>query len=281
MTSAFSPGHITFFFRPVYSDDPLTTGSKGLGMKLSLGAWATVFETDGPGTAVSLNGSPSDAEITSSVARMLAPGRGFDIRIKTDLPVSQGFGMSAAGSIAAGLCICDICGIDSNEAYKAAHMAELLGKGGLGDVAGIMANGPISIRYKAGLPPSGAVIGAGRKRKITIAVLGGKMETKSVLGDPAAVGRVVRAGDDVCGQPLPSPMAKDILRASRLFSSAAGLETPKISEALAKIPEAGMCMLGNSIFAFCSRDKVRDALPDAEIYECRTTDAMPSVIRRA
>jgi len=280
MTVAFSPGHITCFFCPVYSDDPLTTGSKGLGMKLSMGAEASVDERTDGRVKISINGVESDAEITRTAANILAPGTGFDIHIRTDLPVSQGFGMSAAGSIAAGSCICHMYGIDQNEAYKAAHIAEVIGRGGLGDVAGITETGPISVRVKEGLPPKGLVVSTGRKTDITMAVVGGKTETKSILNDQAAVRRVIEAGEKVCRSPFPS-LPKDILRASREFSSAARLETPMVSAALAKVPLSGMCMLGNSIFALCSKDNVVEALgPDAEIYECRTTDMMP-VIRKA
>jgi len=277
MTAAFSPGHITCFFCPVYSDDPLTTGSKGLGMKLSLGAEAAVDERTDRQVKISINGKVSDAEITRMAANILSPETGFDIHIRTELPVSQGFGMSAAGSIAAGLCICRMCGIDQNEAYKAAHTAEVIGRGGLGDVAGITGTGPISMRMREGLPPAGLVVSTGIKTKMVLAVVGEKKATKSILSDRSAVGRVIEAGDKVCRSPFPH-LPKDIIRASREFSHSAGLETPEVSAALAKIPMSGMCMLGNSIFALCPEDIVSDALgPDAEIYECCTTDIMPFI----
>jgi len=276
MTVAFSPGHITCFFCPVYTDDPLTTGSKGLGMKLGLGAETAVDERNDQQVRISINGSESVAEITRSVANILAPDRGFDIHVRTELPVSQGFGMSAAGSIAAGMCICEMCGIDHYEAYKAAHIAEVVGRGGLGDVAGISGTGPISMRMRAGLPPDGLVVSTGTKANIVLAVVGGKMMTKNILGDRDALGRLFEAGGRVCRSPFPY-LPNDILRASRKFSSSAKLEAPEVSAALAKLPMGGMCMLGNSIFALCPEDVVRDALPDAEVYCCRTTDSMPII----
>jgi len=280
MTTAFSPGHITCFFCPVYSDDPLTTGSKGIGMKLSLGAEAAVEERIDGQVKISIHGKVSDAEITRMAANILAPGKGFDIHIRTELPVSQGFGMSAAGSIAAGLCICRMCGIDQNEAYKAAHIAEVIGRGGLGDVAGITGTGPISMRIREGLPPAGLVVSTGDKTKMVLAVVGGKTVTKSILSDRSTVGRAIEAGDRVCRSPFPH-LPRDIIRASREFSSSAGLEAPEVSAALAKVPMSGMCMLGNSIFAMCPKDTVIDALgQDAEIYECFTTDIIP-FIRKA
>ena len=42
MTSAFCPGHVSCVFQPVNSFDAMSTGSRGIGIRLNKGATATV-----------------------------------------------------------------------------------------------------------------------------------------------------------------------------------------------------------------------------------------------
>lgn len=275
---AFCPGHITCFFQPVRSDDMLTTGSLGVGIRIDKGSTVTVDERSDRKIAVTMDGQTSDAKITKAVLELLAPGRGFDVTVVNDLPISQGFGMSAAGAISTGLCICQMLGIDENEAYKAAHVAEIREGGGLGDVAGIMGKGPISARIKAGFPPAGVVESSGSSENFTLAVIGESMGTKGILNDAGTMQRIAKAGENALSQ-YHSP--NDMFRLSRRFSSDAGLETSAMSAALSKLGErAAMCMLGNSIFTSLPMDVVEDLMSDAEIFECRSTTGK-SIIRRA
>jgi pantoate kinase len=279
MTVAFSQGHVTCIFRPVRTDDPRTTGSRGIGMRLERGAWAAVEERRDGKTVIAINGKEGGADVTGRIVPILAPGRGFDISVTTELPVSQGFGMSAAGTIAAGLCICEILGTDPERAYDAAHIAEVQGGGGLGDVAGIMCDGPIAVRTVEGIPSHNKMFGTGEEKSIVLAVVGGTMATKDVLRNSMTMERIIAAGDELVRPPFPC-CDRDLVCLSRDFSSLTGLETPEVSAALAAVPMAGMCMLGNSIFALCRKDAVADALPDADVIGCFTTEARP-FIRKA
>ena len=279
MTSAFCPGHLTCFFRPVRTADVTTTGSEGVGMRLSLGSTVHVDErTDGK-VCMTIDGKKSKAKVTARTANILAGGRGFDITVENELSVSQGFGMSAAGAIAAGLCICKIIGKDENEAYKAAHMADIEEMGGLGDVSGLMANGPVSVRIAAGLPPNGNVTSKGCKRNLTLIVIDGKLETKNILSDSEAVKILSSAGEIAMKSYL---FDGRLFKASRYFSASAKLESPTVRSALSDLGgNAAMCMLGNSIFTTLSEDEVKDTLGhDVLTYSCRPTSER-AVIRKA
>ena len=94
MTFAFCPGHITCFFHPVRTDSVETTGSRGAGIRLSLGAHVTVEERSDSVVEITMDGRPSDAKVTRYVIGKVCPDRGFDVTIENDLPVGQGFGMS-------------------------------------------------------------------------------------------------------------------------------------------------------------------------------------------
>lgn len=261
MISAFCPGHVSCVFQPVSSYDLMGTGSRGIGIRLSLGARASVEARDDGDVNIWLDGSKSVAHVTRKAVMDLAPGRGFDIRIDNDLPVSQGFGMSAAGAIAASLCVAEATGQTRSRAFAAAHAAEVMCGGGLGDVAAIVGGRDVPVRTVAGLPPHGAVVNAGfRFPTLTLAVLGPKLETDSVIGDEAVM-RAVHGAAAAAMEGFMSDMTKGgLFAASNRFSAESGLESPAMRRTVQALNArgygAGMCMLGNSIFTDAPKEEV-------------------------
>lgn len=253
MTSVFCPGHVSCVFQPVNSFDPLASGSRGIGIRLSKGATVTVEPREDSTVNIYLDGIQAIAHITRMVAESLAPGMGFDIRIKNDLPVSQGFGMSAAGAIASALCIADMVGKTRNDAFIAAHTAEVMGGGGLGDVSAIVAGGGVPVRTVAGLPPHGRVENADFQiDELTLVVIGSQLKTDSILGDPFKLKRVRDAAIGSMDSFLADPTYENLYAASNEFSSKSALESPAVRRCIERLKSngyhAGMCMLGNSVF---------------------------------
>ncbi len=273
MSQAFCPGHITCAFQPFRSEDPLESGSRGIGIRLGLGARARAVERRDGRVEISIDGMPSEAPVTRKAVGAVAPGRGFDISIRNGLPVSQGFGMSAAGAVAAALCVADIVGASEKDAFAAAHAADVICGGGLGDVDAIASGFSVPVRLTPGL--RGEVADAGIKvGPLSLAVLGPKMHTGSVLSDPETSARIAKAGSEAVGRFMSSPSEEMLYRCSGEFSSEAGLESPEVSAALSRLRSeghrAGMCMLGNSVFTDASRDEVLRILGrGAEVYSCR------------
>ncbi|MEM4233414.1 MAG: hypothetical protein QXZ19_05525, partial [Thermoplasmata archaeon] len=71
---AFCPGHVTAFFEVCRTRDPLSTGSRGAGICLSLGATSevTFSEESGRSIEVTLDGRPVRAPVTvDAVSRLL------------------------------------------------------------------------------------------------------------------------------------------------------------------------------------------------------------------
>lgn len=286
MISAFCPGHVSCVFQPVTSFNVMSTGSRGIGIRLDRGATASVEPRDDGVVNIYLDGIQSTAIITRMAAEILAPGQGFDIRIENDLPVSQGFGMSAAGSLAAALCIADLSGKSRTDAFKAAHVAEVDGGGGLGDVAAIVAGGDVPVRTVAGLPPFGKVENADFSiGRLTLAVIGGEMRTESVLADPVSVARVREAAKAAMESFISDPTYDNLYAVSNTFSSESGLESPAVRRVIERLKErgfrAGMCMLGNSVFTDAPEDAVGAILGrgHARAYRCRSS-RKELVIRR-
>ena len=285
MTTAFCPGHVSCVFQPVTSFDAMCTGSRGIGIRLNKGATATVEERDDGVVNIYLDGTQEIAHITRMVAENLAPGRGFDIRIENDLPVSQGFGMSAAGALAAGLCIADMTGRSRSDAFKAAHAAEVMGGGGLGDVAAIVAGGDIPVRTVAGFPPFGRVENADFTiDHLTLVVIGGELRTDSVLGDPFTLKKVREAAGESMDSFIMDPSYENLFDASNAFSSKSGLESPAVRRAIGCLMgaghRAGMCMLGNSLFTDASEKEVWAMFGRGHVRTFRAASSRKEIVIR-
>ena len=263
----------------------MCTGSRGIGIRLNKGATATVEERDDGVVNIYLDGTQEIAHITRMVAENLAPGRGFDIRIENDLPVSQGFGMSAAGALAAGLCIADMTGRSRSDAFKAAHVAEVMGGGGLGDVAAIVAGGDIPVRTVAGFPPFGRVENADFTiDHLTLVVIGGELRTDSVLGDPFTLKKVREAAGESMDSFIMDPSYENLFDVSNAFSSKSGLESPAVRRAIGRLMDAGhragMCMLGNSLFTDASEKEVWAMFGRGHVRTFRAASSRKEIVIR-
>lgn len=285
MTSAFCPGHVSCVFQPMTSFDAMSAGSRGIGIRLDKGARADVEPRDDGVVNIYIDGVQSVAHITRMVAERLAPGQGFDIRISNELPVSQGFGMSAAGALASGLCIADLAGRTRTDAFMAAHGAEVMGGGGLGDVAAIVAGGDVPVRTVPGIPPFGRVENADfRIDRLTLAVIGGEMRTESVLGNPEAVKRIRDAAVHAMDSFMANPTYGNLFAVSNEFSAGSGLETPAIRRGMEKLKSrgrnAGMCMLGNSIFTDATEEEVWAVFGRGHVHTYRCSSSRRELVIR-
>jgi pantoate kinase len=250
---AFAPGHVSGLFA-VHDEasDPLAKGSRGAGWSLDAGATATVRPGRG---AITVDGQPRDLPVTAAAVRALAPAASLDVELRLDLPVGQGFGMSAAGTLAACLAAVAELDLEPEHALAAAHAAEVTAGTGLGDVVGSW-NGAGELRLKPGVPPHGwamrvdpapgarflfCVMGEGIPTPRIIKDAAWKLKTRA-LGDPA-VDRILAAGRARAWEVL--------LDEAHAFSLALGL-MPVAMRALGDMlpPETrwGQSMLGNTLW---------------------------------
>jgi len=285
MISAFCPAHITCFFEPVESTDILSRGSRGAGIRLSEGTRVSISENRSSRIEITMDSIPSEAPVTRKLLEMAAPGRGFDVIVDNCLPVGQGFGMSAAGAIAAALCVGEIEGFDDQEAYRFAHRAEVIMGGGLGDVSGIMGDTPQPVRVVPGLPPIGKVIGTGIDLgELSVVVLGSKVSTSNVLKDQSKYRSICEAGHLAVDEYMKAPSKSSLYSISNEFSSNAGLENNEVHKAINALKSmgimSGMCMLGNSIFIDSRSKKIIDAIDGHEALKVTPTGMPASVIRK-
>jgi len=271
---AFVPGHISCIFRPFRTDDVTTTGSTGFGIRLNLGCTATVWERDDEIINISINGRRSEASITHAAVEAIAPGKGFEIRLKHDLPLGQGFGASASGTYAATLCVADLLELDRKDALSVTHRMECTMGGGLGDLLAIDSGFGVPIRESAGMPyVSGRTSDSGLSfEKLSLLVFKEPLSTKSVLSDEEMMSRIAREGDKSTSMFASDRTVDGLFKASNSFSEEIGLESDEMKGALSGIRKegykAGMCMLGNSIFTTAPYDVLNDMFQDVQLLSC-------------
>lgn len=282
---AFCPGHVTGFFQICEKKDLLSTGSRGAGLCLTRGAVSSVRVEDGQKQSVStyLNGKMSTAEVTRAAIKDMIGKENVRVTIETvlQLPQSQGFGMSAAGALSASIALADILGRTRQEAFEAAHIAEIQCKSGLGDVSAIWRGG-ITIRKKAGLPPIGEVLRIKGTPKVTLAVVGKKLLTKKVLADPAKRKSINRGGSRKVDELLHEPTIEKLMQLSALFALQSGLASRQIIDAMnaaSKLGMASMAMLGNSVFGIGDSAGQAKVLKEyGEVWTCGVSTEGPRVL---
>jgi pantoate kinase len=253
---AFAPGHISAFFEPVYSVQTMDqSGSCGAGLSISLGAISqvTVQPMSLRTITVHINGKPSDAPVTKCALSYLLGTSALSVLVKTvvDLPVSQGFGMSAAGALSASLALADLLNLSRDNAIKAAHYAEIQSHTGLGDVIASSFGG-IEIRRKAGLPPYGMLEHIPGSYDIVLCVIGKKIETKKILTNETKVREIATYGRYCTKKLLIKPSLEHLFSLGWEFTRKIDIADKLVLQAIEKANAYGMasmCMLGNSVFA--------------------------------
>lgn len=159
-SSSHCGGHLTWLFT-VESDDsnPARQGSRGAGICIEAGLTIHCTATESSSDEIQITvadqneNSTIDLQILySEVVRIASHltdvgGIHWHFDVDTELPISQGFGLSAAGALAAARCVLTIATphYSSIELERAAlgiaHLVERRLSGGLGDVLGLAAGG--------------------------------------------------------------------------------------------------------------------------------------------
>lgn len=253
--SAFAPGHISGLF--AVHDEPedvLAKGSRGAGWSVDQGATATVTHAKSA-TRIRIDGIESVANVTRLALHKLSP-KPLDVDIRLDLPVGQGFGMSAAGSLAACLAAANLLELEPERALEAAHAAEVESGTGLGDAVAAW-HGSGELRIRPGVPPHGHVVRVEPPRDVRFlfAIVGQPIPTPTIIRDPAWKARTRALGDAAVDRivALGRPMAwQGILVESARFGRDLGLMPAHMAQLGAKLPPGiswGQSMLGSTLWA--------------------------------
>ncbi|MGD0818464.1 MAG: hypothetical protein ABR986_08745 [Methanomassiliicoccales archaeon] len=262
---AFCPGHITGFFQVMEHDNIFASGSRGAGFCTELGARSEVWMTDGEGSIeVNINGKQTFAPVTEYALRKILKTEPFDLNVVTTLglPVSQGFGTSAAGALSASLALSSLMGRPSHEAFEAAHESEIVNHTGLGDVSA-MFRGGMTFRSKEGLPPLGKVDRFDGEPEMVLCEVGKPIKTSDVLTNEQMKVKINSMGNKCLEEFELDPTLPAFTRLSMRFAVESGIASPEALKAIAateKFGQASISMLGNSVFAFGETDRLEEVL---------------------
>jgi len=255
---AFAPGNISGVFQIIYHEDPRQMHSLGMGFTVTEGTTVEVTRL-GPGRegAVLFNGEPIDFATVAAVVERLAraPVR---VEIRTRLPLSCGFGLSGASSLAAAYALDRLfgLGLPRQDLAMMAHVAEVQNLTGLGDVCA-QYHGGCLVKLQPGYP-----LAAERLKVAAVPIhyrYFSPISTKAILSDAARRERINEAG----GRALESLARlarasavdfEDVIATSRSFSEESGLlEDESVRRTISQVEATGgrasMIMLGNAVFS--------------------------------
>ncbi|MEC8998072.1 MAG: hypothetical protein VX909_02325 [Candidatus Thermoplasmatota archaeon] len=276
--------HLTLLFTvDDGANDPEEQGSVGAGLCLEDGTEAIAKGEEGvPSLVVSFLGDEYESTMYDDVLEVLcseAPEAGelaWELSIRTVLPASQGFGMSASGAIAAAMAFQRALGIPHEEcvrrSFLVAHIVERRNSSGLGDTTALAAGG-VERRLVAGSPFSGPMLdnGPGESEGWTLntpVLLSWKadtgMHTSQYIDDPRWKDRISRAGkeqmDKLSVGVWDQYRWSDLIESSHSFADASGLLADASRSALLSIVNRAitaanmsevvsplLCMLGESV----------------------------------
>ena len=248
---AFAPAHISGFFIIDIKKDPIHSGSMGAGISLENGAVTTVRYVKE--TAIKINGDVCEASTTLSAIRLLTE-KPVLVETTLSIPIGAGFGASAAGALSTALAVNKALSIDMtfNDLAKAAHIAEVKNRTGLGDVAGMICGG-IDIRKHAGIPPVGNIDRIPCRNEIISWISFGGISTRSVISDDMKKKSINKAGRLRLKELIKKPTLDNFFRQSRAFAKEIDMISPQVRDAIEAVEAAGglasQAMLGNTVFA--------------------------------
>lgn len=241
---AFAPGHISGYFKRIDADTVQRTGSIGAGIVIDKGVYVKMSHSEI--THVTINGDETDSWLISEVLNQF--GLTADVEVNSEMPIGSGFGMSAAGLLAAYYAADNLfeLNLSKEEIASKSHAAEVKHGTGLGDVAAENVGGLV-IRTKPGI--HGVYKRIYPKKSEFCAVTLGKINTPDVISSKEMMEKVYNAFPENIPADIEEFMADSIE-----FSRNSGLMTKDVERIIADCESQGvmasMTMLGEGVFAY-------------------------------
>lgn len=273
MAKAFAPGNISCIFSIVDNKDPLKKGSLGIGFTVNKGVYVSVkkisnkkkslknrslkkFQFKKNKIIIKFNNKKIKFPTLNSVIKKLNKNNdSFLIKIKSDFPLSCGFGVSGASAIATSYALNQLLKLKKSKLTlaKIAHYAEVENRTGLGDVinqyyGGFLIKQEPSYKFK--------VKKLNIKNKKIYYEVFGKIDTKKIITNKKTKQKINIAGKKALKKinQQKKPNLIKIIKLSKEFSIESGLLKNKKAIKIIKNIEknkgnASMIMLGKAVFS--------------------------------
>jgi pantoate kinase len=264
-------GHLTGIFEiKDSSKNILEKGSLGAGLSIKRGVQTSVSYNEQPTVDIYFNNEKTHSTysaVTEKVIELLVPKKDrthFQINHDFEVPLSTGFGASAAGALGCAFSINDYLQLNRPkiELFRIAHQAEVLLRSGLGDIIGLFQGG-LEIRTKEGAPGYGKTTAFSNVEDWKLATISfGSLSTSEILSDPHKRQLINTSGHKLVQQLIETPTFSKFINLTKKFTRSASLMSLNLQKFIAALPkgiEASQIMLGDSLFLFYKED---DALND-------------------
>jgi len=261
-------GHLTGIFEiKDSSENILEKGSLGAGLSINRGVKTSVSYNDKPDVDIYFNNRKmlsAYTTVTSKVIELLIPSKErvhLQISHDFEVPLSTGFGASAAGALGCAFSINDYLqlGIPKIKLFHIAHQAEVLLQSGLGDIIGLYQGG-LEIRTKEGAPGFGSTIAFVNDQEWKLATKSfGPFPTAEILSDQDKRQRINNSGHKMIQNLIKNPTYTEFINLTNKFTHSAGLMSQNLKKFISNIPEgidAAQIMLGDSLFLFYQEDEI-------------------------
>ena len=255
--TAWAPGNISGVFKVIPHEDPARMHSLGLGLTVREGASVSVRRAGA--ASITFNGEEIEFPTVAALLERIAPGQPLAAEIETPLPLSSGFGLSGASSLAAAYAVNALLdlGLSERALATAAHVAEVENLTGLGDVCA-QYHGGCLVKLVAGDPLAAQRMPLAPGAPIHYRYFG-PIRTRDILSDPERRQRINAAADEALAvlgdlREAPSLDLGRVIRESRAFAAGSGLMAHEgvraaVDEVTRSGGEASMIMLGNAVFS--------------------------------
>jgi len=261
--AGFAPAHLTGIFQ-IYNTnpDPLKCGSRGFGICINKGVYTFLKVKSAKKQTIKtyFNGLEISAQTTKDTIRNIVGdvALNFTIYSFTDLPLSQGFGLSGAAAISTALALNSALDLklDYTDLINAAHIAEIKNHTGLGDIVAQATGGIVIRKIEGGLgygELEQAVLDKSKNR-LVICQIGSKLKTESIISDPHYITKINNSGKKYIAKINKHSTLSELITQSFKFATETGLVKRNVQNIIERIHSqnlgaASMIMLGNSIFA--------------------------------
>jgi pantoate kinase len=244
---SFAPASITCIFSPNVSEDPLLSGSVGVGFTIDRGVVARPYKS-----GVRLNGEDINFPTVEYVLNAIE----FDgVELSTNVPLGCGFGISGASAISTAF----LSEKPALELFDLAHKAEVVNLTGLGDVVTQSFAGVV-VRKNAKCPSRAIVERYTWRFQLDFLILD-SIPTKEVISNEVTKRKIERSGKKWTKEFLRKPTMKNLFLCSKGFAKETGLIefVDDVIEAVeSKNGLASMVMLGKAVFALNGFDALKE-----------------------